>query len=86
MGYLLSVVLSLLFIGSLYTWLGLFDAYGQINASAVICKDDGPCRIYLSNSSGSFTLEGPADIIAPMTPIESALFDHEMEIFDREMD
>ena len=81
------MVLSLLLIGSVYAWLGLIEeAYGQINASAVICKDDGPCRVHFSNSSGSFTLEGPANIIAPMTPIESALFDHEMELFDREMD
>ncbi len=77
----------LLFIFPLYTGRGLLgEAYGGIEANAVICEDDGPCKVQFSNSSGTFTLEGPVNIPASMTPLESALLDYEMELFDREMD
>jgi hypothetical protein len=79
------VPISLLCIGLLYMVLYLQEeAYG--GANAVICENDGPCRMQFSNSSGTFTLEGPANITASMTPLESALFDYEMDSFDREMD
>jgi hypothetical protein len=42
--------------------------------------------VQISNSTGTFRFEGPANVTASMTPLESALFDHEMELFDREMD
>jgi hypothetical protein len=81
------VPLFVLFSSSLYAGLGLLgEAYGGTEAKAVICEDDGPCILQFSNSSGTFTLEGPANITASMTPLESSLFDYEMELFDREMD
>jgi hypothetical protein len=81
------VTISLLVTGSLYTGLGfLGEVYGGSDANAVICEN-GECRVQFSNSSGTFTVEGPVNKITPsMTPLESALFDLEMELFDREMD
>jgi hypothetical protein len=64
----------------------LEEAYSRSNAEAVTCEENGPCRVQISNSSGNFIVEGQANISASMTPLESALFDHEMELFDQEMD
>jgi hypothetical protein len=75
----------LLVTGSLCIAPGLLgEAYGGSEANAVICEN-GECKVQFSNSSGTFTVEGN-NITASMTPSESALFDHEMELFDREMD
>ena len=87
MNCLFLVTISLLVTGSLYTGLGfLGEVYGESEASSIICENE-ECRVQFSNSSGTFTVEGPdSNITPPMTPLESALFDLEMELFDREMD
>jgi hypothetical protein len=72
---------------STYIELGILEeASAELKTKAITCEDDGPCRVQLSNSSGTFTVEGPANKTASMTPLESTLFDYEMELFDREMD
>ena len=84
---MILLTISLLVLGSLYTGLGfLAEVYGGSEASSIICENE-ECRVQFSNSSGTFTLEAPDNnITPPMTPLESALFDLEMELFDREMD
>ena len=87
MNCVILVTISLVVTGSLYIGLGfLGEVYGGSEASAVICENE-ECRIQFSNSSGTFTVEVHDNkITPPMTPLESALFDLEMELFDREMD
>ena len=72
--------------GSLCIEPGTGVASARLDASAIVCEDDEPCELVLSNSTGTFRFEGPANVTASMTPQESALFDYEMELFDREMD
>jgi hypothetical protein len=83
----LPVVILLVCVGSLYIVISTAGvAVAQLEASAIICEDNEPCKVQISNSSGTFRFEGPANVTASMTPLESSLFDYEMELFDREMD
>jgi hypothetical protein len=87
MNRLLLVPILLVCIGSFYIEHGIVEeAYATSKAKAVTCEDNGPCRVQISNSSGNFIVEGKANISASMTPLESALFDYEMGLFDQEMD
>jgi hypothetical protein len=82
----LSITILLICGGSLYIDLSTGVAVARLEASAIICQDNEPCKVQISNSSGTFRFEGPANVTASMTPLESTLFDYEMELFDREMD
>lgn len=87
MNHSLSVAILLVCTGSLYIEISTAGvAVARLEASAIICEDNEPCKVQISNSTGTFRFEGPANVTASMTPLESALFDHEMELFDREMD
>jgi hypothetical protein len=88
MNHSLSVAILLVCAGSLYIEISTAGvAVAQsLEASAIVCEDNEPCKVQISNSTGTFRFEGPANVTASMTPLESALFDHEMELFDQEMD